>query len=413
MTVAGSPQTIPESLNIESPYFNPFGAPIVIASADGAIAIAATYTQGTIVWTGTQVTGPITGTLGTASVAGTLGLTTSETENLVTGKTTDSGTIQFSGMTPSSLNANGLYSGTSTIPQNPSVPPGQTNPYDCSTLTSIPGTCTETGFQSSGKFTAGLVSGSYTTIWSTPALEFTASITGTFTPATTSTSVSCTAASFAVSATSTCKATVSGAFGSISGETVTFSQTGAGSVALPSATSCTLSGNTCSVTVTGASPGSVTVAASYGGDSENAGSSGTSALSVTYKSCPQVPNSGNVNLSGDNLQYCNLAGYNLSGDNLQYANLQHADLQNANLLGANLAYANLSGATATGANLLGANLQYTILEGVNFASAIFTGAAMQFANMSNGDFNYANFSGAATYGVNVSGATFVGATSAP
>lgn len=235
----------------------------------------------------------------------------------------------------------------------------------------------------------------------------------TVTRATTTTSLSCSPASFGVAATSSCKATVSGAGGVISGEKVTFSQTGTGSVTLPSPATCALSGNACTITVTGASPGPVTLTATFGGDANDAGSSGGSAATVTYKSCPQVPNKGGQDLSGENLEYCNLAGYNLSGDNLQYANLQYADLQGASLLGANLAYADLSDVSASGANLLGANLQYADLQGGAFATLSFVGAALQYANMSYGDFNYANFTGAATYGANITGATFVGATDAP
>jgi len=171
MTIAGSPQTLPESLSIESPYFNPFGAPIVMASPDGAIIIAATYTRGSIVWNGSQVTGPLVGTLGTTPVTGTMTLTGGERENLVKGTATDAGTTTFSGMTPTSLNANGSYRGSDTIPT--------TGTSDCSAVTGIPGTCTETGFQSSGRFRAGDISGNYTTTWGVPAIGFTSSITAT------------------------------------------------------------------------------------------------------------------------------------------------------------------------------------------------------------------------------------------
>ncbi len=57
VTIGRQTQTIPESINIENPYFNPFGAPIVIGSNDGYIGIVATYNQGTILWLGSQVTG--------------------------------------------------------------------------------------------------------------------------------------------------------------------------------------------------------------------------------------------------------------------------------------------------------------------------------------------------------------------
>jgi hypothetical protein len=98
-------------------------------------------------------------------------MTSNETENLVTGKSTDKGTISFSSMTPSSLNANGHYIGTSTIPT--------TGTSDCSASTGFPGTCTESGFQSIGQFTMSGISGSYNTTWGVPALGFSASVNAT------------------------------------------------------------------------------------------------------------------------------------------------------------------------------------------------------------------------------------------
>jgi len=98
-----------------------------------------------------------------------------------------------------------------------------------------------------------------------------------------STSVSCAPASFAVGATSQCTASVSGGAGTTrDGETVAFSQTGgSGSVSFSSPATCALSGNSCSVTVTGGSPGPVTIQASYPGDAANAASSGTASVTVT------------------------------------------------------------------------------------------------------------------------------------
>jgi len=171
VTIAGSTQTVPETLQIESPYFNPWGAPIVLASADNSIVIAATYTQGSIVWAGTKVGGAMFGTLGTSQTSGVFNMTSNEYENLVTGNAMDAGSISFSSMTPSSMNANGYYYGSSTIPT--------TNTSDCSAATGIPGTCTETGFTSTGKFSMGSISGGYTTTWGIPALGFSSSVTAT------------------------------------------------------------------------------------------------------------------------------------------------------------------------------------------------------------------------------------------
>jgi len=193
VTMAGTTQTVPETMQIESPYFNPFGAPIVLASADNAIVIAATYTRGTIAWTGTQFAGQIVGLLGTTQVSGVFNMTSSEHENLVTGTANDKGTMSFNSMTPSSLSVKGTYTGSSTIPT--------TNTSDCSFLTGIPGTCTETGFQSTGKFwmsqssptasdhesghssgsngNSQSISGSYSGTWGVPALGCLTSITAT------------------------------------------------------------------------------------------------------------------------------------------------------------------------------------------------------------------------------------------
>jgi fibronectin-binding autotransporter adhesin len=182
VTVGGSTQTISESLDIESPYLNPGGLPIVIASADNYIVIAATYTQGTILWAGTQVSALVSGSLGTRTAtnpASNFNLIGGEIENLVTGTAIDAGTIAFSSMTPSSLDVSGPYAGASSIPANPTMPAGQPSPYDCSAALLLPeGTCTLTGFQSTGSFIAGELSGTYDTAWTIPALYFGSTIAG-------------------------------------------------------------------------------------------------------------------------------------------------------------------------------------------------------------------------------------------
>jgi len=158
--------TVPETMQVESPYFNPWGAPIVLASADNSIVIVTTYTQGTIVWTGIQSSGPVSGNYGSNQISGQFAMSSQETENLVTGAATDSGNISFSSMTKSSLNENGTYSGSSTIPA--------ANALDCSAATGIPGTCAQTGFQSQGTFSmkqwSHSIKGGYATAWGMPAL---------------------------------------------------------------------------------------------------------------------------------------------------------------------------------------------------------------------------------------------------
>ncbi len=86
-----------------------------------------------------------------------------------------------------------------------------------------------------------------------------------------------------VPSTSTCKATVMG--NSPTGA-VTWSQGGTGSVSF-SATECTLSTGSCSMTLEGLKPGSVTIKATYSGDSNNRGSSGTAKLTIV-KATPSV-----------------------------------------------------------------------------------------------------------------------------
>jgi hypothetical protein len=97
----------------------------------------------------------------------------------------------------------------------------------------------------------------------------------------TTTSVSCTPAIEVVYPETQCTATVSGASGTISGETIAFSQTGgAGAVNFPSPATCVLSGTSCSVFSSDVTPGPVTIQASYPGDANNAASSGTANVTV-------------------------------------------------------------------------------------------------------------------------------------
>lgn len=166
MNVGGSQLALSQPFAIETPYANPFGGPIVMSSADGAsLVIVATYSTGDIFWQGTQLQGAIGGTLGSTPASGMVTLTGNEQEDLVAGTAADSGTISFTGMTPSSLDVTGTYQGSDYIPApNPA--------YDCSSYTGFPGTCVETGFMSQGTFKAGDIRGAYSTTWSTPALAF-------------------------------------------------------------------------------------------------------------------------------------------------------------------------------------------------------------------------------------------------
>src|SRR5205807_9736726 len=102
--------------------------------------------------------------------------------------------------------------------------------------------------------------------------------------ATTTTSVSCTYPGANIYS---CTASVSGTAGTISGETMTFSQTGGtGNVTLQSPATCALSMAegvpSCQMTVTVTSVGSIIIQAVYGGDTSNAGSSGVTTLTVRF-----------------------------------------------------------------------------------------------------------------------------------
>jgi hypothetical protein len=221
-------QLIQTGILLESPYFNPFGNALSIVSTDSptspSIVVVTTYDKATIAWTNSGVSGAIAGTLGTAPVSGTFSLVMLESENLVSGNSVDTGTIAFTNMSPTNLNAVGKFSGTSFIP-NPSTPAGAAacaaeaqasliltgtatpSTSDCTStfaffgLPAIPGTCTATGYQSDGTLslvtshigqkggdqgakgniraspTEGghhdvSVNGGYSTSWTSPALAF-------------------------------------------------------------------------------------------------------------------------------------------------------------------------------------------------------------------------------------------------
>ncbi len=101
----------------------------------------------------------------------------------------------------------------------------------------------------------------------------------------TTTSVSCQSPA-AVETASTCTSTISGAYGSAEGETVSFTASGSGRF---DHNSCTVGGGNCSVnytpTVLSGSPQTIT--ATYPGDAFNAASSGT-ALIIVDKAAPRV-----------------------------------------------------------------------------------------------------------------------------
>jgi hypothetical protein len=187
-------ENLKETISLENPYLNPFGAPIVIGSSDSLIVIVTTYNVGTINWSGAQVAGAITsGTLGTGGsavrVTGTLGINSTENENLVTGAAVDKGAVALTSMSPSSLDVSGTFSGNSVIPTAGEV--------DCSPDFGFPsfpagqGVCTQTGFNSVGQYNMSTpesslrggsgkvtVVGQYDTMWTIPALAFSTTSSG-------------------------------------------------------------------------------------------------------------------------------------------------------------------------------------------------------------------------------------------
>jgi hypothetical protein len=175
VTVSSGGRTTAMNLRMgfESAYLNPFGGPIFFASNAGEIVIIASYSQARIQWTGVQMGGVVTGTLGKAFVSGSFGMLVSSSEDLRAGTEEDQGSIAFFGMSNPALNALGTFTGHSTIPVGSSLPcPGFP-----------PGTCNLTGLTSSGEFSmktgaGGMISGRYGTLWATPAVAFSSTISG-------------------------------------------------------------------------------------------------------------------------------------------------------------------------------------------------------------------------------------------
>ena len=122
------------------------------------------------------------------------------------------------------------------------------------------------------------------TLASSTSAGTTATISGTGTitadyRAITTVSVSCVPTIFDVGATSTCTATVSGGYSPTG--TVAFTQSPEGGIiTFPSPATCTLSSDSCSITVTGTEPGILAITATYSGDTNNLGSSGSARLTV-------------------------------------------------------------------------------------------------------------------------------------
>ncbi len=134
---------------------------------------AATYSQGTISWKGVQMGGLVSGTIGGTQVSGQFGMLVNSSEDLKTGIELDRGAIGFFSMSVSDYNSAGTFLGMSKIPRTGGAP--------CAGFPA--GTCFETGLVSSGVFSqstaaGGTLSGSYSTVWTAPAVGFTSQATG-------------------------------------------------------------------------------------------------------------------------------------------------------------------------------------------------------------------------------------------
>jgi hypothetical protein len=195
-SIGGSSRSFSVPVSLESPFINPFGAPIVVTSLDAAnsIVLVSGYQAAKIMYSNVQVlTLSVTGNVGTTPVtAGNAALTTWAVEDLYSGIETEVGTISFYHMTPGFLDSSGHYAGKSIIPSasNCLTTYGFTPcTFDCTpdlplllgapTLNMAPlpgGLCTVTGFISSGAFqTHGAhvqISGNYVTVWDIPAVTF-------------------------------------------------------------------------------------------------------------------------------------------------------------------------------------------------------------------------------------------------
>lgn len=163
--------TIRAPMLFENPYLNPFGSPIVISTSDlSKLSIMATYTVGKINWQNVRLAGQLFGSLDNQQVTGNFVMMVNSHEDLVSGTEQDKGRISFTDMSIKSLNGNGEFTGTSTIPKQ-GIP--------CSTAT-LP--CTLTGLTSSGSFEikgGSIIRGTYSTDWTTPAYAFSGTISAT------------------------------------------------------------------------------------------------------------------------------------------------------------------------------------------------------------------------------------------
>jgi hypothetical protein len=174
-TLGSTTTTNQLTLLVESPIMNPWGAPIAIVSTDGSVNVVATYQSAMATWSHVKLSGTLTGTYNGQQASGSFTQVANAVENFVTGTEYEFGTVAFQNMSPSNLNANGFYTGNSSVPAAGS--------YDCAALAGLPeGTCTETGLTSTGSFmmmgqNGVSISGSYVVNWPAPSVTYSGTIT--------------------------------------------------------------------------------------------------------------------------------------------------------------------------------------------------------------------------------------------
>jgi hypothetical protein len=162
---------------LESPYLDPFGGPLVQGTSDGQIILIANYTSAKIDWVGAILAGTVVGNFGSSnsSVSGVFSAKSNNSEDLVAGTQTDRGTVSLYGMSPSAFDSFGALSGNSSIPASSLIP--------CPPSSGMPeGSCSQSGLASTGSVSlssaagAVAISGSYITVWATPAITSSSSI---------------------------------------------------------------------------------------------------------------------------------------------------------------------------------------------------------------------------------------------
>jgi hypothetical protein len=178
---SGGNEPLQIPIEVESPYWSPFGGPILIVSLDSPtnpyVYLLVNTDTATIGWSGVQLVGQIaSGTYGSETVTGAYAQVVNSQEDLVSGNEFDGGSIAFLGMSDSSLNSQGFFVGQTSFTL--------TGSFNCDALFNLPSQvpCTATGATSGGSFLmngqGALITGKYSTAWSVPSLFTVTTIVG-------------------------------------------------------------------------------------------------------------------------------------------------------------------------------------------------------------------------------------------